>query len=117
MMQKILLVIHAAPYGSERCRSALRVAISLADRDQQAQVRLFLMSDATTLALPNQEDAGESLLPMLNELLARNVPVKLCRTCAQARGLLGLTLLAGCEIGTLDDLSDWTLESDKVLVF
>ena len=59
MMQKILLVINAAPYGSERCRSALRVALSLADRDQQAQVRLFLMSDATTLALPNQEDAGE----------------------------------------------------------
>ena len=117
MMQKILFVIHAAPYGSERCRSALRAALSLADRDQQAQVRLFLMSDATTLALPNQETGGESLLPMLQDLLARNVPVKLCRTCAQARGLLGLTLLAGCEIGTLDDLSDWTLESDKVLVF
>ena len=67
MMQKVLFVIHAAPYGSERCRSALRAALSLADRDQQAQVRLFLMSDATTLALPKQEEGGESLLPMLNE--------------------------------------------------
>ena len=117
MMQKILFVIHAAPYGSERCRSALRAALSLADRDQQAQVRLFLMSDATGLALPNQDAGGESLLPMLQDLLARGVPVKLCRTCAQARGFMDLTLLAGCAIGTLDDLSDWTLEADKVLVF
>ena len=27
-MQKILLIIHAAPYGSERCLSALRLALA-----------------------------------------------------------------------------------------
>lgn len=116
-MQTILLLLHAAPYGNERCRSALRVANTLAARTGEAQVRLFLMSDATVLGLPNQRDAAESLQPMLETLLAQNVPVHLCRTCAQARGLLDLPLIPGCEIGTLDDLANWTLEADKVLTF
>ena len=29
-MQKVLIIIHAAPYGSERCLSGLRVAAALA---------------------------------------------------------------------------------------
>ena len=58
--QKILVILHAAPYGSERCLSALRVANALAglDAPQTAEVRVFLMSDATVLALPNQRDGN-----------------------------------------------------------
>ena len=32
-MQKILIIIHAPPYGSERCLSALRVATALSGDD------------------------------------------------------------------------------------
>ena len=93
-MQKILIIIHAAPYGSERCLSALRLATALTGRDDHPEVRLFLMSDATVLGLPNQVD-----------------------TCALARGIADLPLIAGVTIGTLPELADATVEADKVITF
>ena len=61
-MQKILIIIHAPPYGSERCLSGLRLATALAGRDDKPAVSVFLMSDATILGLPNQIDgAGNGL--------------------------------------------------------
>ena len=43
-MQKILLIIHAAPYGSERCLSALRLALALMGREgEKPQLDVFLM--------------------------------------------------------------------------
>ena len=51
--QKILLIVHAPPYGSERCLSALRLALALAAREgDKPLLDVFLMSDATVLALP-----------------------------------------------------------------
>ena len=38
-MQKILIIIHAPPYGSERCLSGLRLATALAGRDDKPEVR------------------------------------------------------------------------------
>ena len=116
-MQNILIIAHASPYGSERCLSALRVALALAREQDKAKVTLFLMSDATVVGLPNQQDAGQTLQTMVEELVALKVPVHLCRTCALARGLAGLTLIAGVEIGTLPELADWTLAADKVITF
>ncbi len=117
-MQKILIIIHAAPYGSERCLSALRLATSLVGSDQKPSVRLFLMSDATVLGLPNQIDgAGNGLQGMVEPLIAQGVDIRLCRTCAQNRGLSELPLIAGMSIGTLVELADATLEADKVITF
>lgn len=65
-MQKILIIIHAPPYGSERCLSGLRLATALAGRDDKPAVSVFLMSDATILGLPNQIDgAGNGLQGMV----------------------------------------------------
>lgn len=119
-MQKILLIIHAPPYGSERCLSALRLALMLAGREGDAAVQLqvFLMSDATVLALPGQQDAsGQTLQQMLEQLIAQRVPVKVCKTCAGNRGLLSLTLIEGVQIGTLAELADATVQADKALTF
>ena len=119
-MQNILIIIHAAPYGSERCLSALRVANALAglEAPQTPELRVFLMSDATVLALPNQQDGGGSgLQKMVEELLARQASVVVCRTCALARGLADLPLIAGARIGTLAELAQSTLWADKVITF
>jgi uncharacterized protein involved in oxidation of intracellular sulfur len=118
-MQKILIIVHAPPYGSERCLSALRLALSLASKEgAPAQLELFLMSDATVLGLPHQQDAsGKTLQNMLEELTALKVPVRLCKTCAANRGLLDLPLASGCSIGTLAELADATLAADKVITF
>lgn len=117
-MQKILIIIHAAPYGSERCLSGLRLATALAGRDDKPEVRIFLMSDATVLGLPNQIDgSGNGLQGMVETLVGYGVDIRLCRTCALARGLSELPLIAGTAIGTLADLAQATLDADKVVTF
>ncbi|PKO86907.1 MAG: hypothetical protein CVU18_12790 [Betaproteobacteria bacterium HGW-Betaproteobacteria-12] len=117
-MQNILIIIHAAPYGSERCLSALRLASALAGSDQKPEVRIFLMSDATVLGLPNQIDGtGNGLQGMVEQLVAQDVDIRLCRTCAQARGLSDLPLIPGLAIGTLVELAEATLAADKVITF
>ncbi|HND25884.1 MAG TPA: DsrE family protein [Rhodocyclaceae bacterium] len=117
-MQKILIIVHAPPYGSERCLSALRLAIALAGSDAQPKVELFLMSDATVMALPHQQDAnGSGLQGMVEELVRNGVTIRLCRTCALARGLGDLPLIPGTTIGTLPELAQATLDADKVITF
>jgi len=118
-MQKILIIVHAPPYGSERCLSALRLATALASKDgERPEIRLFLMSDAVVLGLPNQVDgSGNGMQVMLDLLVDEGVPIKLCRTCAMARGLIDLPLLPGVSIGTLPELADWTMAADKVITF
>ncbi len=117
-MQKILIIIHAAPYGSERCLSGLRLATALAGHDDKPEVRLFLMSDATVLGLPNQIDgATNGLQGMVETLVGYGVDIRLCRTCALARGLAELPLIPGTAIGTLADLAAATLAADKVITF
>jgi uncharacterized protein involved in oxidation of intracellular sulfur len=117
-LQNILIIIHAAPYGSERCLSALRLASALAGNDQKPEVRIFLMSDATVLGLPNQIDGtGNGLQGMVEQLVAQGVDIHLCRTCALARGLGDLPLIPGLAIGTLVELAEATLAADKVITF
>ena len=119
-MQKILIIIHAAPYGSERCISGLRVAAALAAHPtEEVQLRIFLMSDASFVGLPNQQDGnnGSGLQAMVEQLVDCGVAIRLCRSCALARGLGDLPLIKGLEIGNLPQLADWTLDADKVLTF
>lgn len=118
-MQKILIIVHAAPYGSERCLSALRLATALTGSDNnRPEVRMFLMSDASGLGLPNQVDgSGNGLQGMVEHLVSEGVAIKLCRTCALARGLADLPLIPGLSIGTLPELAEWTLAADKVITF
>ena len=117
-MQKILIIIHAPPYGSERCLSGLRLATALAGRPDKPGVSVFLISDATILGLPNQIDgAGNGLQGMVEQLVALGVDIRLCRTCALARGLAELPLIPGTAIGTLVELAEATILADKVITF
>ena len=117
-MQRILIIVHAAPYGSERCLSALRLATALTGQDDKPEVSLFLMSDAVVLGLPNQVDgAGNGLQGMVEHLVGEGVPIKVCRTCALARGIADLPLIPGVTIGTLPELADASVAVDKVITF
>jgi uncharacterized protein involved in oxidation of intracellular sulfur len=49
--------------------------------------------------------------------VARDVPIVVCRTCALARGLADLPLVQGARIGTLAELAESALWSDKVITF
>lgn len=116
-MQKLLFIIHSAPYGNERFFSALRLALQIQDQ-HKSDLKLFLMSDAVSggLATQNPEE-GYHLQQMIEILTAQGAVVKLCKTCANTRGITGLPLAEGVEIGTLIELADWTIAADKVLTF
>ena len=51
---KILFIINDAPYGTEKAYNALSMAMTIQKEDETAEVRIFLMADAATAALPNQ---------------------------------------------------------------
>lgn len=117
-MQKILMVLNASPYGSERTLSALRLALALSQNDTPCTLHLFMLSDAVVTALAGQNSgSGASLGDMLQELLAAGADLRICRTCASARGIDQAALIDGVRIGTMPELAALTLAADKVLSF
>jgi uncharacterized protein involved in oxidation of intracellular sulfur len=119
-MQKILMIVHAPPYGSERVLSALRLATALLGQEEErVDLSIFMMSDAVTVGLPNQPaaEAGGGLQQMLEHLIERGAVVRLCRTCALARGVADLSLIPGVAIGTLSEMAAAAVEADKVITF
>ena len=116
---KILLILNDAPYGSEKVYNALRLAMKLQQEHAGAEVRVFLMADAVTGALPNQTtpQGYYNIERMLKAVINKHGQVKACGTCTEARGLDKLALIEGIEISTMSQLAVWVVESDKVLTF
>ena len=50
----VLFILNDAPYGSEKAYNAVWLAMTLQKEQEGVEVRLFLMGDAVTCALPNQ---------------------------------------------------------------
>jgi uncharacterized protein involved in oxidation of intracellular sulfur len=116
---KILIIVNDAPYGTEKAYNALRIANQLGKDNQSAEVIIFLMADAVTCAIPDQNTPNGyyNIERMLKLSISRGAKVSLCGTCADARGLKNLTLLEGVEIGSMAELTQWLTDSDKVLTF
>ncbi len=100
---KILIVMNDAPYGSEKAYNALRLAMMLQKEHTEAQLRLFLLGDAVTCALPNQgtPQGYYNLERMFQAVATKGGQIKVCGTCSDARGIKGLTLIEGVEISTM----------------
>lgn len=85
-MSSIVLIANGAAYGHESLFNALRLAIAMKEQQSSLDLRLFLMSDAVVAGLAGQQPhEGYHLQQMLEILTAQQVPVKLCKTCADAR--------------------------------
>ena len=115
---KTLFILNDPPYGSERSYNALRLAGALAKRGGD-QLKLFLMGDAAACAKKGQSVAQGyyNVNRMLQALTQRQVPVSVCGTCMDARGIAVEELLEGSSRGTLDELAEWTTWAEKVVVF
>jgi uncharacterized protein involved in oxidation of intracellular sulfur len=115
---KTLLILNDPPYGSERCYNALRLANSLAKREGE-EVKVFLMGDAASSAKAGQTlpRGYYSLERMLEFLRAKGGETGVCGTCMDARGLVDAELTESAHRRTLDELTDWNLWADRVLVF
>jgi uncharacterized protein involved in oxidation of intracellular sulfur len=54
---------------------------------------------------------------MLKSLAAKGARIGVCGSCMDARGIKAEALAEGARRSSLDELTAWTLEVDKVLVF
>jgi uncharacterized protein involved in oxidation of intracellular sulfur len=115
----ILFILNEAPYGNERMYNAFRLAHQIRKDHPETGIRIFLMADAVTAALPNQETPNGyyNIARMLKQLLNDSAEIKLCGSCVQARGLGSVPLAEGLEVSNMQQLAAWTVDSDKVLVF
>lgn len=113
---KILIITNDPPYGTERSYNALRLALKLV-KTEDVQLRIFLMADAVFCAVNGQKtpEGYYNIERMLKGLKAAEI--KACGGCMQARGVQPDHVLPGVNAGNMQELAEWVVDSDKVLVF
>ena len=115
---KTLFVLNDPPYGTERSYNGLRLAGALAKRAGE-EVRLFLLGDAASCAKCGQKvpNGYYSIERMLRPLTRQPGAVGVCGSCMDARGITDSELVEGTHQSSMDELTEWTLWADQVLVF
>jgi len=115
---KTLFILNDAPYGSERSYNGARLAGALAKQDEQ-ELRIFLMGDAVAAAHRQQKvpSGFYNMEVMLGTVARHGGQIAACGSCMDARGIDQAELMDGSRRGSLDELTQWTLWADKVLVF
>lgn len=116
---KTLIILNKAPYGDELSFNGLRLANQILKDYPDSNITLFLMADAATCAIPNQKtpDGYYNIERMLKLFVQKGGLIKVCTSCAEARGIANLELVKGSQLSTMMELTKLTMESDKVLTF
>lgn len=115
---KTLLILNDAPYGSERTYNGARLAGALARQDG-SEVKVFLIGDASAAAHNKQKGPAGfyNLEVMLGSVVKHSGVIGVCGTCMDARGISAEDLMEGARRSSLEELAQWTVWADKVLVF
>jgi uncharacterized protein involved in oxidation of intracellular sulfur len=115
---KTLVVLNDPPYGTERSYNALRLAGAIAKREGE-EVRVFLIGDAAACAKAGQKvpTGYYSLERMLRPFTRHQAHVGVCGSCMDARGITDSELVEGTHRSSMEELADWTLWADHVIVF
>lgn len=118
MTVRTLFILNDPPYGCERGYNALRLAASLATREGE-EVWIYLMGDAVSGAKRGQEvpRGWYNVEAMLRLILSYGGSVGLCGTCADARGLADADFVDGVQRCTLQTLTDWVQQVERVLTY
>lgn len=114
----IVMILHEAPYGTEKSYQALRLADAFLKIEEDLELTIYLTADAVLCAKKGQQtpDGYYNIERMLKPIL-RKGGVMVCRTCLAARGLTPEDLMEGVTETRLGDLAQLALEADKVLVY
>ncbi|TET29812.1 MAG: hypothetical protein E3J70_06020 [Candidatus Heimdallarchaeota archaeon] len=114
-----LIIINDASYGSEKAFNAMRLAMTLQKEHKDVAVNIFLIADAVTCAIPNQQtpDGYYNLERMLKSIIRKNGEIKACGSCLNARGLKEVVLIEGIDSSTMKQLTQWTYDADKIITF
>lgn len=115
---RYLIILNDPPYGTERSYNGLRLALTLQKRED-VQLSIFLMADSVLCAKRGQKtpDGYYNLERMLKGLASRRATIGTCSSCMDARGLTDEDLLPGVQRSSMEELTDWTVAADKVVVF
>jgi uncharacterized protein involved in oxidation of intracellular sulfur len=113
-----LIILNDPPYGTERSYNGLRLANSLAKQDNTS-VAVFLMGDAASCAVAGQTTPNGyyNIERMLKMLASKYVKIGICGSCMDARGIKSDLIASGTKRSSIDELTAWSQEADKVLVF
>jgi uncharacterized protein involved in oxidation of intracellular sulfur len=117
---KVLIIFNREPYdNTDVTWNGLRLAETL--RKNGNEVLIFLMNDSVDMArdvCKAPEGYDQDLSQMLKNLIANNVPVKVCGTCMSRCGIhKNHPYFEGAVKSTMNELAEWVVESDKVLTF
>jgi len=115
----VLILINDAPYGTEKAYNAFRLAMAVQKDHPKVQVNIFLMADAVTCGMPNQNtpQGYYNIERMLKSVCSKGGNVKACGTCSDARGIRNMRLVEGVEMSNMAELAVWSVEADKVFTF
>lgn len=115
---RYLFIMNEAPYGGERTYNGLRLANSMSGREG-VDIKVFLMGDAVSTAHRCQKGLTGfyNLQTMLGTLSSRGRSIGVCGSCMDARGIMEGDLAEGTRRSSMDELTTWTIEADKVVVF
>jgi len=117
-MATFLFILNGPPYGTEGSYNGLRLAGTLVKRDSE-KVRVFLMGDAASCAKRDQKvpPGYYNIELMIKAVTRAGGQVGVCGTCMDARGLTDQDLQEGTHRSSMTELTDWTVDADKTLVF
>lgn len=115
---KALIILNDAPYGNERPYNGFRLAIWLS-KQEGTSVKIFLIGDAVGCAKSGQKvpQGYYSTQVMIENVVKRAGVIGACSTCMDARGITDDELVNGVHRSSMDELTEWSLESDKVFTF
>lgn len=114
----VLVILQGPAYGDERAYNGLRLADSLAKRDD-VTVRVFCFGDAVGCAMAGQQvpDGYYHLDRMLTSAARHGAEIGLCGTCMDARGITDDMVVDAARRSSLAEVTDWTLWADKTITF
>jgi uncharacterized protein involved in oxidation of intracellular sulfur len=117
-MATTLLILNDPPYGTERSYNGLRLASSLVKIDGE-QVSMFLMGEGAACAHGHQKvpQGHYNIEVMLRAVAKHGGQIGVCSSCMDARGISDAELVEGTHRSSMEELTAWTRQADRVLVF
>jgi uncharacterized protein involved in oxidation of intracellular sulfur len=114
------IILNHQPYdGSDVTWNALRLASQIHENEEK--VNIFLMNDAVDLArdkLIKPESYDHDLVAMLKHMYKGGVSLQVCGSCNARCGIYKNEPYFDESVSsTMQILSEWVMESDKVLTF
>jgi uncharacterized protein involved in oxidation of intracellular sulfur len=115
---KALFILNDAPYGSERIYNGLRLAGTLS-KQEGVELKVFLIGDSVGAARNGQKvpSGFYNVQTMLGAVIRHKGVVGVCGSCMDARGIPEAELVEGTHRSSMEELTAWTLEADKVITF